>query len=233
MGKTGIGHICAAYRKQNKALPHLTAMLARLADESIHCSNCRCDYELNEDNFGEWHTAREIITSNALPRSAVDRITVNLATVPKHVIPYDSNDHARGVKWKTKHRSDNVQISSKMFESLHDLARNTISENGTALCLKEIATLGAEVNVWEYDDSVLILCLTKVPITGTNVVTQSDLNICPRTAIINPHAGVTLQATGGYVVVFSSKIPLTLKGNDLGCLPPSRCGSSPSSVCAS
>ena len=57
-GRPGIGHICAAYRKENKVVPHLTAMLARLADESIHCSNCRCDYSLNENNFGEWQNAR-------------------------------------------------------------------------------------------------------------------------------------------------------------------------------
>ena len=124
------------------------------------------------------------------------------------------------------------KLSGNMLESLNDLARNTISENGSTLCLKEIATLGAEVNVWEFDDSVLILCLTQVPILGTNVLTHSDMNICPRTAIINPHVGVTIQATGGYIVVFSSKWPLTLRGNDLGCLPPSRRGSSPSSLCA-
>ena len=81
MGPSGIGHICAAYRKDNKALPHLTAMIASAANESVHCSNCRCDYALTENNYGVWQNAREVITSNALPRKEVTRLTAKLATM--------------------------------------------------------------------------------------------------------------------------------------------------------
>ena len=106
---------------------------------------------------------------------------------------------------ETEYRSRDIQISGDTFESFHNLARKTIYENGSTLCLKEIATFGAQVNVWEFDDSALILCLTQVPVMGTNVLTHSDMNIYPRTAVINPHVGVTIHATGGYIVVFYSK----------------------------
>ena len=58
------------------------------------------------------------------------------------------------------------------------------------LDVEEVVVVENDISVWEYDNAVVIVMLTRQPCLGRNVLGQSCIEVQPRCVILNPHAGI-------------------------------------------